>query len=186
MPATVTTSTTAPRAPSARPAIPARVFKGLKMAGHMGHEQVTTLNLEVVRPTSSATCCWSRARYRAQRRRRHRPQRSEGQVTEMASITVRNSAGDDTGTLDLDNTVFGVQPNVPLMHQVVTAQLAARRSGTQSTKTHAEVRGGGDKPFKQKGTGNARPARPVAAHERWRCRPSARSRASTTRRPPRR
>jgi large subunit ribosomal protein L4 len=74
----------------------------------------------------------------------------------MASITVKNSAGDDTGTLDLDTTVFGVQPNVPLMHQVVTAQLAARRSGTQSTKTRAEVRGGGRKPFKQKGTGNAR------------------------------
>jgi large subunit ribosomal protein L4 len=74
----------------------------------------------------------------------------------MASITVRNSAGDEAGTLDLDGTVFGVQPNVPLMHQVVTAQLAARRSGTQSTKTRAEVRGGGRKPFKQKGTGNAR------------------------------
>ena len=74
----------------------------------------------------------------------------------MASITVKNSAGDDAGTLDLDTTVFGVQPNVPLMHQVVTAQLAARRSGTQSTKTRAEVRGGGKKPFKQKGTGNAR------------------------------
>jgi large subunit ribosomal protein L4 len=52
--------------------------------------------------------------------------------------------------------MFGVQPNVPLMHQVITAQLAARRSGTQSTKTRAEVRGGGKKPFKQKGTGNAR------------------------------
>ena len=74
----------------------------------------------------------------------------------MASITVKNSAGDDAGTLDLDTTVFGVQPNVPLMHQVITAQLAARRSGTQSTKTRAEVRGGGKKPFKQKGTGNAR------------------------------
>ena len=74
----------------------------------------------------------------------------------MASITVKNSAGDDAGTLDLDTTVFGMQPNVPLMHQVVTAQLAARRSGTQSTKTRAEVRGGGRKPFKQKGTGNAR------------------------------
>ncbi len=74
----------------------------------------------------------------------------------MASITVKNSAGVDAGTLDLDTTVFGVQPNVPLMHQVVTAQLAARRSGTQSTKTRAEVSGGGRKPFKQKGTGNAR------------------------------
>ena len=74
----------------------------------------------------------------------------------MASITVKDSAGKDAGSLDLDEAMFGVQPNVPLMHQVVTAQLAARRSGTQSTKTRAEVRGGGKKPFKQKGTGNAR------------------------------
>jgi large subunit ribosomal protein L4 len=74
----------------------------------------------------------------------------------MASITVKNAAGKDAGSLDLDEAMFGVQPNVPLMHQVVTAQLAARRSGTQSTKTRAEVRGGGKKPFKQKGTGNAR------------------------------
>jgi large subunit ribosomal protein L4 len=74
----------------------------------------------------------------------------------MASITVKNSSGKDAGNLELDEAMFGVQPNVPLMHQVVTAQLAARRSGTQSTKTRAEVRGGGKKPFKQKGTGNAR------------------------------
>ena len=74
----------------------------------------------------------------------------------MTSITVKNSAGNDAGNLDLDETMFGAQPNVPLMHQVITAQLAARRSGTQSTKTRAEVRGGGKKPFKQKGTGNAR------------------------------
>jgi large subunit ribosomal protein L4 len=74
----------------------------------------------------------------------------------MASITVKNASGKDAGNLDLDDDMFGVQPNVPLMHQVITAQLAARRSGTQSTKTRAEVRGGGRKPFKQKGTGNAR------------------------------
>jgi len=77
-------------------------------------------------------------------------------VTVMATITVKNSTGKDAGSLDLDDSMFGVQPNVPLMHQVVTAQLAARRSGTQSTKTRAEVSGGGKKPFKQKGTGNAR------------------------------
>jgi large subunit ribosomal protein L4 len=82
----------------------------------------------------------------------------------MASITVKNHAGDDAGTLDLDDTLFGVQPNVPLMHQVVTAQLAARRSGTQSTKTRAEVIGGGKKPFKQKGTGNARQGSTRAPH----------------------
>jgi large subunit ribosomal protein L4 len=56
----------------------------------------------------------------------------------------------------LDPAIFGVQPNIPVMHQVVTAQLAARRAGTQSTKTRAEVRGGGAKPWKQKGTGRGR------------------------------
>ena len=56
----------------------------------------------------------------------------------------------------LDPATFGIQPNVPVMHQVVTAQLAARRAGTQSTKTRSEVAGGGAKPFRQKGTGNAR------------------------------
>jgi large subunit ribosomal protein L4 len=74
----------------------------------------------------------------------------------MAQITVKTLSGKDAGSVELPANVFGVQPNVPLMHQVVTAQLAARRSGTQSTKTRAEVSGGGRKPFKQKGTGNAR------------------------------
>ena len=74
----------------------------------------------------------------------------------MASVTVKNSAGASVGDVELAAHVFGIQPNVPVMHQVVTAQLAARRAGTQSTKTRAEVSGGGKKPFKQKGTGNAR------------------------------
>ena len=57
---------------------------------------------------------------------------------------------------DLPEAIFGIQPNMPVMHQVVTAQLAAARSGTHSTKTRAEVRGGGRKPWRQKGTGRAR------------------------------
>jgi large subunit ribosomal protein L4 len=61
-----------------------------------------------------------------------------------------------TAPLDLDPAYFGIEPHVPVMHQVVTAQLAARRAGTQSTKTRAEVAGGGAKPWKQKGTGRAR------------------------------
>jgi large subunit ribosomal protein L4 len=68
----------------------------------------------------------------------------------------RNAAGHDLGTVDLEPTVFGLEPNRAVLHQVVTAQLAAARSGTQSTKTRAEVRGGGAKPFSQKGTGRAR------------------------------
>jgi large subunit ribosomal protein L4 len=59
-------------------------------------------------------------------------------------------------SVDLDPQVFGIEPNTAVMHQVVTAQLAARRAGTQSTKTRAEVAGGGAKPWKQKGTGRAR------------------------------
>ena len=74
----------------------------------------------------------------------------------MASTMLRNPAGGQLGSLDLDDAVFGIEPNVPVMHQVVTAQLAAKRAGTQSTKTRAEVRGGGAKPWKQKGTGRAR------------------------------
>jgi len=58
--------------------------------------------------------------------------------------------------VDLDPAYFGIEPNLAVLHQVVTAQLAAARSGTQSTKTRAEVRGGGAKPFRQKGTGRAR------------------------------
>jgi large subunit ribosomal protein L4 len=82
----------------------------------------------------------------------------------MANITLKTTAGKNAGKLELDADMFGIQPNVPVMHQVVTAQLAARRAGTQSTKTRAEVRGGGRKPFKQKGTGNARQGSIRAPH----------------------
>jgi len=74
----------------------------------------------------------------------------------MGTVTLRTPAGGEQGTIELADDVFGIQPNVAVMHQVVTAQLANRRAGTQSTKTRAEVRGGGHKPYRQKGTGNAR------------------------------
>lgn len=74
----------------------------------------------------------------------------------MPSVKLKNQTGKDVGSLDLSDDDFGRQPNVPVMHQVVTAQLAHRRAGTQSTKTRGEVSGGGKKPYKQKGTGNAR------------------------------
>jgi large subunit ribosomal protein L4 len=82
----------------------------------------------------------------------------------MPTADVRRADGSVARSVTLDDKVFGVQPNVPLMHQVVTAQLAAARSGTQSTKTRAEVRGGGAKPFKQKGTGRARAGSTRAPH----------------------
>src|SRR5688500_18008880 len=74
----------------------------------------------------------------------------------MATLETKTATGTKAGTVELDDAMFGVEPNMTVMHQVVTAQLAARRSGTQSTKTRAEVRGGGAKPWKQKGTGRAR------------------------------
>ncbi len=67
-------------------------------------------------------------------------------------------------TASLPAEYFGIEPNISVMHQVVTAQLAHRRAGTQSTKTRAEVRGGGSKPFSQKGTGNARQGSIRAPH----------------------
>lgn len=82
----------------------------------------------------------------------------------MPQLTVKNVSGADAGTVTLDEGMFGVQPNVPVMHQVVTAQLARRRAGTQSTKTRSEVRGGGIKPYRQKGTGNARQGSIRAPH----------------------
>lgn len=82
----------------------------------------------------------------------------------MPQLTVKNVSGADAGTITLDEDMFGVQPNVPVMHQVVTAQLARRRAGTQSTKTRAEVSGGGIKPYRQKGTGNARQGSIRAPH----------------------
>jgi len=79
-------------------------------------------------------------------------------LTEASPVIVerRTDSGDVLGLVVLDADYFGIAPNVPLLHQVVTAQLAAKRSGTHSTRTRAEVAGGGAKPYRQKGTGRAR------------------------------
>ncbi len=71
-------------------------------------------------------------------------------------VDVRKADGTKSGQVKLDPYVFAIEPHVSVMHQVVTAQLAAARAGTQSTKTRAEVSGGGAKPWRQKGTGRAR------------------------------
>ena len=84
----------------------------------------------------------------------------------MVSVNVRTISGGDAGSVDLDDELFGIEPNVGVMHQVVTAQLAAARAGTHSTKTRSEVSGGGAKPWKQKGTGRARQGSIRAPH--WR------------------
>src|SRR6185369_14673504 len=74
----------------------------------------------------------------------------------MTSVELKTPAGKADGTVDLHEEIFDVQANVALMHQVVVAQQAAARQGTHDTKTRGEVRGGGKKPYRQKGTGRAR------------------------------
>ncbi len=72
------------------------------------------------------------------------------------NIDVKTPAGKTDGSVELPAALFDVEPNIALMHQVVTAQLAAARQGTHATKTRAMVSGGGKKPYRQKGTGRAR------------------------------
>ena len=73
-----------------------------------------------------------------------------------AAVDILDSAGAKTGTVELPAALFDVQANIPLIHQVVVAQQAAARQGTHATKTRGQVRGGGRKPYRQKGTGRAR------------------------------
>lgn len=77
-------------------------------------------------------------------------------MSETLTVDVIDAKGKKAGSAELPAEVFDVQTNVPLIHQVVVAQLAAARQGTHSTKSRGEVRGGGRKPYKQKGTGRAR------------------------------
>lgn len=79
-------------------------------------------------------------------------------------IEVRNLAGEVTGELELSDFVFGIEPNVAVMHQALVRQHANARRGTHSTKTRGEVRGGGRKPWRQKGTGRARQGSIRAPH----------------------
>ena len=126
------------------------------MAGRMGSDRVTTQALKVQSPLT-------RAQPDPDQGRRARtkgcagayPRHREGRMT-MTSIDIKTPGGDAAGSVELPAEVFNVQTNVPLIHQVVVAQLAAARQGTRKTKTRAEVAGGGRKPYRQKGTGRAR------------------------------
>lgn len=74
----------------------------------------------------------------------------------MATIEVKDKTGRKVGDATVADAVFGIEPNIPVVHQVVRSQLAGRRAGTHDTLTRGEVRGGGKKPWRQKGTGRAR------------------------------
>ncbi len=74
----------------------------------------------------------------------------------MPTVSIYDMTGKQTGSMELSADVFGIEPNVPVMHSAVVNYLANQRQGTQSTLTRSEVRGGGKKPWRQKGTGHAR------------------------------
>ena len=74
----------------------------------------------------------------------------------MATVSVLNMEGKEVGTMELKDAIFGVEVNENLVHRAVVCQLANKRQGTQKAKTRSEVRGGGRKPWRQKGTGHAR------------------------------
>ena len=140
-------------------ATPARVFKGMKMAGQFGNARVTTLNLEVVEGDAERDLLLVKGAVPGpERRPRVRAQRGEGggEGDEPRSTMKTADRRRRAARSSCPTTIFGIEPNVAVMHQVVTAQLAAARAGTHSTKTRAEVRGGGAKPWRQKGTGRAR------------------------------
>lgn len=82
----------------------------------------------------------------------------------VPKLEVLNVSGQKVSEIELNELVFGIEPNIPVMHEVVKNYLANQRQGTQSAKTRAEVSGGGRKPFRQKGTGNARQGSITAPH----------------------
>ena len=84
----------------------------------------------------------------------------------MATIDIKTAEGKKASTAELADSVFGIEPNIPVMHQVVRMQRASWRAGTHQTKTRGMVSGGGKKPFRQKGTGRARQGTIRAPH--WR------------------
>ena len=123
---------------------PSRVFKGMKAAGHLGAERVTVQNLDVVKVDAENNLIAVRGAIPGPR----------GGVVLLVSTF--DMTGKQTGSMELSDAIFGIEPNAAVLHSVVVNYLANQRQGTQSTLTRAEVSGGGRKPWRQKGTGHAR------------------------------
>ena len=144
-------------------ATPGRVFKGVRMAGRMGGVRYTVQNLTIQAVDTENNLhprpgCHPRPEGRAgagpYRGQDHGEEGRCGEVTTVDVLGRRRRHEPARSSCPAD--IFDVQANIPLMHQVVVAQLAAARQGTHKTKTRGEVAGGGKKPYKQKGTGRAR------------------------------
>ncbi len=131
-------------------ATPGRVFKGTRMAGRMGSDSVTTQNVTVHAVDVEKGLILLKGAVPG----------PKGGLIVIRSAAKRNRGGRSmtakTVKVDLPAEIFDVKTNIALIHQVVVAQQAAARQGTHSTKSRGEVRGGGAKPYKQKGTGRAR------------------------------
>ena len=82
----------------------------------------------------------------------------------MSQIDIKNAEGQQVGTAELSDSVFGIEPNIPVIHQVVVCQASSMRQGTHATRTRGMVSGGGKKPYRQKGTGRARQGTIRAPH----------------------
>ena len=140
-------------------ATPGRVFKGVRMAGRMGSDTVTTQNLTVHAVDADKGLILVKGAIPG-------PKgglvvlRSAAKKTRRGGLSMatksRASTKGAASKVDLPAEIFDVEVNIPLIHQVVVAQQAAARQGSHSTKSRGEVRGGGRKPYKQKGTGRAR------------------------------
>ena len=141
---------------------PGRVFKGLRMAGRMGNDSSTTQNLTIhAVDADKGLVLIQGAVPGPEGRRGAGPLRGEEPAAaaggdDRADHRHPHAGGSPTAASSCPPTIFDVTANVPLMHQVVVAQLAAARQGTHKTKTRGEVSGGGKKPYRQKGTGRAR------------------------------
>src|SRR5665809_103099 len=107
------------------------------------------------RSTTSATSCCSRVPFPAPREPSRLCERRCRSVADRLTAELYSADGTRTGDGDLNPDTFGIEPNMAVMYQVVNAQRAAARAGTHSTKTRAEVSGGGRKPWRQKGLGRA-------------------------------
>ena len=132
---------------------PGRVFKGTKMGGHMGDERVTVKKLQ--RRQGRRRAQPAAGEGRCPRRTERHAAGQEGELT-MAKTAVLKADGAKGASVDLADGLFGAPVNTALIHQAAVRQLAGRRVGTADTLTRAEVRGGGRKPWRQKGTGRAR------------------------------
>ena len=147
---------------------PGRVFKGKKLPGHMGNQTITIQNLEVIKvdldknvilvkgsvPGAKGAILKLKTSVKSKVRRER----------QMPKVDVYDVEGKKVKTLELKEEVFGLTPNEAVVHSVLVNYLANQRQGTQSTKTRAEVSGGGRKPWRQKGTGRARQGSIRAPH----------------------